>query len=137
MKRIFSVVMVLLLLSAFVIPASADGVENNISPRFTYISKVSTNVSINQNTGIATSTAISHADGVASMKLVCRLQQKKNGSWVTIKTWSDTGTQQAGVAQQRAVYSGYSYRTYVTCYVYNAAGSLLESATCYSTAQNY
>ena len=137
MKRILSVVLVLLLLSSVLVPVSANTDDNSMSPRFTYISKVSTNVSIDQSIGLATCTAVTRADGVASIKLICRLQQKKDGAWVTIKSWSDTGTQQAGLAKQYAVYSGYSYRTYVTSYVYNAAGTLLETASCYSNAQYY
>ena len=136
MKRILSLTLAVVLLFALVIPVGAAEVDSGISPRFTYISKVSTNLSIS-NLGVATCTGSSFATGVSSVKLICRLQQYKNGTWTTIRTWSDTGTNAATVAKSVAVYSGYTYRTYTSCYVYNAAGTLLETVACYSSQVTY
>ena len=137
MKKVIPLLLVVILLALWVLPVTTLALEEGASPRFDYISRVSTNVSINKNTGIATCTATCWAPTAASVKLVCRLQQYKNGTWSTVKTWSDTGTQQAGLAKQRAVYSGYTYRTYTSCYAYNAAGTLIETASLYSSQVTY
>lgn len=136
MKRKFSFILAVILLVTLAVPAMATGPEIGITPRFTYISKVATSLTIN-NIGVATCTANGYATGVSSVKVICRLQQYKNGSWTTIRTWNDTGTNMASLAKSVAVYSGYTYRTYTSFYAYNAAGSLLESASCYSAQQTY
>lgn len=137
MKKVIPLLLVVILLALWVLPVTTLALEEGASPRFDYISRVSTNVSINKNTGIATCTATCWAPTAASVKLVCRLQQYKNGTWTTIKTWSDTSTHQGSIAQQRAVYSGYTYRTYTSCYAYNAAGTLIETASLYSSQVTY
>ena len=136
MKRMLSLTLAVALLFALVIPVGAAEADSGISPRFTYISTVSTHLTIS-NTGVSTSTATGYATGVSSVKLVCRLQQYKDGGWKTIYVWTNKGTNMASVAQQWAVHSGYKYRTYTSFYVYNAAGTLLETATCYSSQVTY
>lgn len=136
MKRRFSLVLAVILLISLAVPVMASENDSSISPRFTYISQVATSVTIN-NIGVATCTANGYATGVSSVKVICRLQQYKNGTWTTIRTWNDTGANMASLAKSVAVYSGYTYRTYTSFYAYNAAGSLLESASCYSTQQTY
>lgn len=136
MKRVLSLVLIVTLLTMLAVPAMAAETDNGVSPRFTYISKVSTGLSIS-NIGVASCTANGCAPGVASVKITCRLQQYKNGSWTTIRTWTGTGTNIASVAQSVAVYSGYTYRTYTSFYVYNSAGSIIETAGCYSAQKTY
>jgi len=136
MKRILSFVLVITLLTVLASPVVAVETDSGISPRFTYISKVTTGLTIS-NAGVATCTANGCAPGVGSVKIICRLQQYKNGAWTTIRTWTGTGTNIASIAKTVAVYSGYTYRTYTSFYAYNSAGSLLETATCYSSQVTY
>lgn len=136
MKRIFSLLLAIVLVFATMIPVAATETENTISPRFTYIDRVSTGLAISSS-GIASCTATGITFTASSAKLVCRLQQYKNGTWTTIKSWTDTGTPSTSIANSYAVYSGYKYRTYTSFYVYNSSGSLLESTACYSSTRTY
>ena len=136
MKRILSLSLTVVLLLALVIPAGATEADSGISPRYTYISTVSTNLSIS-NLGIATCPATCFATNISSVKLTCRLQQYKNGVWTTIRTWTDTGANMGSISQSVAVYSGYTYRTYISCYVYDATGAIVETAACYGPQRTY
>lgn len=58
--------------------------------------------------------------------------QQKDGSWGTIKTWSNEGGTHAFVDRDYAVMSGYSYRLKYTHKAYDSNGNLIETLTEYS-----
>lgn len=58
--------------------------------------------------------------------------QQKDGSWSTIKTWSDKGGTSAFVDRDYAVMSGYSYRLKYTHKAYDSNDNLIETITEYS-----
>ena len=137
MKRLLSLVLVLTIVFVTACPVIAAESDPPISPRYTYISLLSASLSINDTTGISTSTASSRISGASSLKVVCKLQRYNGSSWTTVQTWTATGTSSASIAKSWAVYSGYTYRAYVTCSVYNSAGVLVESGNCYSNQVTY
>ena len=58
--------------------------------------------------------------------------QQKDGSWSTIKTWSDRYECFAIVDENYAVASGYSYRLKLTYKAYDSNDNLIETLTDYS-----
>ena len=137
MKRILSFALVLTLAFALVLPVMATDSNQTITPRYSYISMLETDLRINQSSGIATCGATCRTSGASSVKLVCRLQRYENGYWSTVYSWTSTGTNIASIGKQRAVYSGYTYRTFTSCYVYNASGALVEVGSIYGPQKVY
>ena len=137
MKRILSFALVLTLAFAMILPVMAAENDQTISPRYSYISMLETDLTINPSSGIATCGATCYTNGASSVKLVCRLQRYENKTWNTVYSWTSTGTNIATITKQRAVYSGYTYRTFTSCYVYNASGALVEVGSVYSPQEIY
>lgn len=63
--------------------------------------------------------------------------QQKDGSWSTIKSWSDKDTFHAFIDQDYAVASGYSYRLKLTHKAYDSNDNLIETLTDYSDVIYY
>lgn len=66
-----------------------------------------------------------------TVTVVVELQQK-NGTWKTIKTWTEQGGVDAFVKGSYRVASKYNYRVAATAKVYNSRGGLVDSKTSYS-----
>lgn len=127
MKKALSVILVLVTLIAITIPAFAAAPDNTgVSPQYTYIR--TTDVGFDIDNGIATCSAYCYASGNYTVEIECQLQRYTGSKWAPVKTWTASGTRYASVYENWAVYSGYTYRLYVTFHIRNASGSLLESA---------
>lgn len=126
MKKLIVSVLIILTVFALALPASAATIEP-IQPMFVYIGGVTAELSIDETWGIATCTGSLSADYVKPVKITVRLQQYKDGSWITLKTWSKTGTASVVCTGQYAICSGYTYRVSVTGYVLDSEGTILES----------
>ena len=137
MKRFCCAILAFAVIIACVIPAMGAVIEQPVSPKYTYIAKLSAALSINKNTGVASCGGSCSAPGGASIKLTCRLQRYNGSSWTTVNTWSTTATQATAINKYSAVASGYTYRVRITCSVYNSSGTLVESGTCYSNQVVY
>ena len=70
-------------------------------------------------------------------KVTVELQRHQNGSWTTIKTWSDYGDAFAAIEKDYYVTSGYYYRLKLTHQAYTAGGTLVETIYKYSDVINY
>ena len=128
MKQKITFLLVVCLLISLVQPVSASSVnENYVSPRYTYISRCSSGLSINESTGVATCRASCNTSAGYTVQVECKLQRYMGSYWGTIKTWTDTDTQAVLITKNWAVYSGYTYRVHTTFSVFNSAGVLLES----------
>lgn len=137
MRRILTIVLVIVLLMMSILPCFATETEiPSVSPRYTHIQYNVVNLDINTTTGIATCSASCFTMENYTVKVECKLQRYQGGFYSTIKTWTNSGNQYASVYQNWAVYSGYQYRVYAIFYVYDSAGKLLESATS-SASYNY
>lgn len=137
MRRIFTILLASILLMAFVIPCFAIEADTpNVSPRYTHINNNQVSLTINETTGIATCCVSCYAPGNYIVKVECKLQRYQGGFYSTIKTWTDSNAEVAGVHTTWAVNSGYTYRVYADLYVYDAAGNELEHVTS-SSSYNY
>ena len=137
MRRIVCVVVALCVAMIFVTSAMAAVPEQDITPQYTYISKLSAGLTISDATGISNCVGSCFAPSADSVKLTCKLQRYTGSAWTTVKTWSATAAHSTAITEQYAVYSGYTYRVRITCSVYNASGVLVESGTCYSHQVEY
>lgn len=101
------------------------------TPYWSYLIAMSGNMSVS-GSGVATIEAECRADAltVDKVKVTCELQ-RLDGSWETIKTWTETSDGNViWYTKNYAIYKNYSYRLKITSYAYSN-NELLESATEY------
>ena len=132
LSKSLCVLLVVSLLFTCALPVSAS---EQVEPRYSHIQTFSFSFSINQSTGLATCTGMVDVRTFDTVKVVLHLQQYKNSSWKTIKSWEATGTMVAAVSKQYYVYEGYAYRIYCYGYVYDSNNVIVEqdSGTVYRT----
>ncbi len=97
-----------------------------------YTDAASVSVSLNISGGKAScSGQIKPNASNKKAKVTIKLQKKTGSSWTTMQTWSKTATGLAGAKASgtRAVTAGLTYRVYLTGYVYDSNGNVLESIT--------
>ena len=134
MKKFISLSLIIIIISSFVFPIEAATTnETSITPRYTYLEFISTDISINANTGKATCTATCSSVSGYTVKIVCELQQYRNSTWTTLQTWNASGNVDASVTGNRYISQGYKYRAYATYYVYNTSGRQVEKVTNYDS----
>lgn len=126
MKRLFCIFLVLVMLSLMILPAAAT--EVTIQPRWTYLDTVSAALDINW-LGVASCSGQGFVRSSNKIEVVVILQQYSNTGWVTLKSWSSTGTTSALASGQYAVAHGYTYRVNVFAYVYDSDGNIIESGS--------
>ena len=111
--------------------------EHNVMPCYDYVSSISATLSI--TSGIAKATGMVNVAQNQKTSIIVRLQREtRNGSWITIASWSasnNSGASEAGGT--KSLNSGYNYRVYVTGKVYNDAGSVIETINKYSVTKSY
>lgn len=102
-----------------------------------------TNIILFQNSfdlssyGNATISSILYAQACDQIVIVAKLQQMKNGSWTTIKTWSsDSIGTSAALSGSFFVQNLHSYRVVTTGTVY-MSGAQIEKTTNTSKVKSY
>ena len=99
-----------------------------VEPLWNEIAEFSNGFDIS-TTGKATIESILYAFDVDEIRIDANLQQYKNGSWTTIKSWSSTSRDiYCAIDEIWYVISGYSYRLVSTGRVYEN-GKQVEQAT--------
>lgn len=105
---------------------------SEIERRYSYISSISCSTSISGNTVSFIGGANGSSNDTSTVVLVS-LQRKLSSSsaWSTVETHRSTGSAGAivGYSGTATADTGYDYRTYVWCKIYDADGNLLESKT--------
>jgi hypothetical protein len=139
-KRILQITLIISMLCFTVLPSFAESLDNAkdtiIQPRWTEISQFNNSFNITSS-GRADIKSSMSAFNVDLIRVEANLQQFKNGSWVTIKTW--TGTSQdviCSVVGSWYVQRGYSYRMVSTGTVY-INGQQVEQANYTSNIRYY
>jgi len=144
LKKFICLGIIVFLAVFLIVPAyAADGTENKesqglSSPQFTYISLLSSGLSINSS-GKATCAGLASAyNSSHTTKLTVELQKSSGSGWSTIKSWSAsaTGTSIADIEESYYVVRG-TYRVCATAKVYNASNVLLETQLLYSDTETY
>lgn len=123
------------LLGLFAAQAWAQG---EMQPLYNDTNRASASLSISG--GSATCLGKVKPDGASqSASISMRLQQKKDGRWTNIATWtgSASGGKTASLSKTRSVEKGYNYRLYVSGTIKNSDGSTAESPYKYSGTVRY
>ena len=135
MKRIAYTSLAILILMSFSVTAYADnttlsqGQQGQITPLFTYISFLDPRLSINSS-GLATCYgSVSLYSSSQTVQLTVALQKSTTNGWAEVIAWTDSAPGVPGVSLERQYYVAKgTYRVCVTARVYNASGTLLETA---------
>ncbi len=133
MKRLLILLLAFFVMGSCFIPVDATARENLIQPRWSYVSELSANISIDW-LGVATCTGGADTYGSYTVKTVVYLHQYVDSEWDMLKSWSATGISSTGVEGKFAVARGYTYRVTVVAYVYDSNGKILETVSTTDTA---
>jgi len=107
-----------------------------ITPNFVSIMTFSNDFSISSQ-GKASVTSYVTAIGVNKCSITVDLQRYVNGSWTTIKTWTETNNNSyCSLGKSYYVSSGYQYRMTAYASVYNN-GSFIEQTVYTSSTRVY
>ncbi len=141
-KKVMSMLMAMLSFVSFPVyafetdatPVLADNAI--IRPQFTNISIFQNVFDISSNGKVSVTTYLTSRN-VDEVRVEASLQQNKNGSWVTLKSWSNAsaGTH-SGLNGTYYVLKGYDYRIVSSGKVYNN-GTLIEQTSYVSESKAY
>ncbi|WNX84669.1 hypothetical protein RWV98_19180 [Agathobaculum sp. NTUH-O15-33] len=109
--------------------AMSYAAANKIVPYWNYVTSVGGSIDISSGGTASVSADGSAATiGVDNVKLYASLQQLKNGSWVTLKTWSTEADARSTRITTKTwpVAHGYSYRLQISLEAYKNV-TLLET----------
>lgn len=130
MKKGILAILCFVLVVTLMVPKSAYArdaqLKSEILPCWKWTDTIATqlNISDSGRSEVRATVTSSKADGV---KIIARLQQYDDRSWSTLKTWSKTEKKPAAtLSGVHYVKRGYSYRLYVTYYIYSE-GELKET----------
>ena len=120
-----------------VVPAAAVQTDEGraAEARYIGITRLWAGLEINSH-GYSTCTGECDVRSGYDVEATMELQQKKDGLWETIKTWSSSGD---GVVfiENWYVASGYDYRVKISADVSNADGKIMEREVTYSSVEDY
>ncbi len=140
-KKFIAIISAILIANLFVLPGAAYTGELKrddiiISPMYTYISNGEATISIDSSGKVTAETSVTGTSEVTSIKATINLQQYKNGSWTTIKTWNESSSSRSlRFSNTYTVSSGYSYRVSSSVTVYS--GQTSEAAIFISSSKAY
>lgn len=100
----------LLLLLILVAAASSAWAEGDIQPFYNQTAKISGNLEISGATATCTGKITPTSDATVS-SMTMKLQQRKDGSWITIATWSASGAKGKAVSLSKTknISKGYTW----------------------------
>lgn len=127
-KTIVTFVVVLSMISCLVLTAFAGSPE----PRWSHWTMLAGDIDVESDNWILVTVAADCSPAEAdNVKVTCELQQL-NGSWKTIKSWTQSNKDDTTILMQKnyAIAKNYSYRLKVTAKAYKGT-KLLETVTSY------
>ena len=143
MKKTISLILSILLVFIMSVPAFATDssgyrTASTMQTNFTSIWSISAGLSIDTSGQAHCSGSVTPSSESYTSKLTVALQKYTGSSWSTVKSWTSSAVGQMGVIIDGYYYvtSG-SYRTCSTAQIYNSAGCLLETESCYSATKTY
>lgn len=144
MKKILASFIALLMIALLAVPALA--VESNsyssssmMTPNYTYIWQMSAGLKISSAGKAHCSGNVVVSDDSFHAELTITLQKKSNGTWVNVKSWSDSETGKSDLIIEEDYYvANGTYRVTTTAKIYNPTGTkLLESESFSSQERTY
>lgn len=143
MKKTLTLLLALAMIFSISAPAAlamdnAGPDDSGIQPRYTRLATFDIDLDINSK-----GKSVSYANATSAyitdkIELTMELQQKVDGAWKTIKTWTNSGTLSVSLDDKVwYVESGYDYQVLATAYVYNSSGTWQETAKAVSFVVSY
>ncbi|WIV13507.1 hypothetical protein [Proteiniborus sp. MB09-C3] len=135
-RKALCLIIVILVFLPFNIGAYADddiGEESqkpSISIQMTYINNISNDFTISAGQAYIACSVKGYNDITDKVAIYVNLQQYKDGSWVTIKSWSETFNDYIGnINKTYSVDKGYTYRVRASFTAYSGEKSESISST--------
>lgn len=109
-----------------------------VQPRYQSICTFTANIDISSSGRATCYGKVMTWDTTDVVDLTLELQRTTyNGTWTTIKTWTNSGSSVVSVDKDWYVASGYYYRVAVTAELSTSDGEFIEGVTEYSTVVQY
>lgn len=135
---LLTLVMVLSISSPAVLAIGDEDPDEGIQPHYTRLATFDISLDINSKGKSVSYANATSAYGTDKIELTMELQQKVDGKWKTIKTWTNSGSFSVSLDDKAwYVESGYDYQTLATAYVYNSSGTWQETAQAVSFVASY
>lgn len=131
-RKISSICIVVLIVSIFMTCLAPAFASDEITPRYTAISQISSSLSISSLGGASCAGNVVLDDGYTA-DLVVELRQ----DGTTIKTWTASGSGSFSAGGLYYVMSGHDYIVRTTATVYNSNGKLVEIVAKNSLGSTY
>lgn len=133
-KTMIAFLLTLVMVFSIVAPAvSAVDATNpeteGIEPRYTRIVTFDIDLDIASNDKSTSYSRIASPYDTDKINMTMELQQKIDGKWETIKSWSTSGTWIVSLEKDWYVDRGYDYQVLTTADVYNANGVWQETVS--------
>ena len=112
-------------------------IDNNcISPYMDYISHANSNIYISNGKATISCSVYGYQGITTRVKIDAKLQQYKNGKWVSIDTFSkESNSYRVSINETSSITKGYKYRVQATIKAYS--GSAVETRTVTSSEAKY
>lgn len=140
MKKTLTFLLAIILIVSAVAPAvyALDSGDEGIQPHYTRIVTFDIGLGIDSNGKSTSYSKVTSSYGTDKINLTMELQQKIDGKWTTIKTWTNSGTFSVSLDDKIwYVEEGYDYQTVATAYVYNSKGVWQETASATSFVEHH
>lgn len=100
-----------------------------IEPRYTRVATFDIDLDIGSNDKSTSYSRVTSGYGKDTINLTMELQQKIDGKWETIKSWSGSGVITVSLEKDWYVDRGYDYQVLSTADVYNSSGVWQETVS--------
>lgn len=140
MKRTLAFLLTVIMIVSAAAPAvfAVEIGDEGIQPRYTRLVTFDIDLSIDAKGKTTSYACATSSSGSDKINLTMELQQKVDGKWKTIKTWTNSGTFSVSLDDKTwYVAEGYEYQTVATAYVYNSNGVWQETASAVSFVESY
>lgn len=127
-KKLLAFLLTLVMVCSVAAPF-AFAADEGIQPHYTRILTFDIDLDINSRDKSTSYSAVTSSDDTDTINLTMELQQKIDGEWETIKSWSSSSTWVASMEKDWYVVKGYDYQVLSTAYVYNANGIWQETVS--------
>ena len=110
--------------------------NSSISPCMDYISRANSNIYISDGKATISCSVYGYQGITTRVKIDAKLQQYKNGKWVSIDTFSnENNSYRVSINETSSITKGYKYRVQATVKAYS--GSSVETRTVTSSEAKY
>lgn len=127
-KKMIAFLLTLVMVCSVAAPF-AFAADEGIQPHYTRIVTFDIDLDINSRDKSTSYSRVTSGYGEDTIDLTMELQQKIDGDWETIKSWSTSGTWSVSLEKDWYVADGYDYQVLSTADIYNANGIWQETVS--------